>query len=87
MTACKEQLVNDSLSTTTCQLQLVNDSLLIQISTDSLTTTAFLSPVFSVSHPSYLEEHDPDSFGIFYARSRAFANFGRVNNDSLPMTV
>jgi hypothetical protein len=79
MTACKEQLVNDSLSTTTCQLQLVNDSLLIQISTDSLTTTAFLSPVFSVSHPSYLEEHDPDSFGIlYYARSRAFANLAEL---------
>jgi hypothetical protein len=30
----------------------------------------FLLPVLSVSHPSYLEEQDPDSFGIlFYARS------------------
>jgi hypothetical protein len=39
----------------------------------------FLSPVLSVSHPSYLEEHDPGSFGVlFYATSGAYANLASM---------
>jgi hypothetical protein len=45
----------------------------------------FLSPVLSVSHPSWLEEHDPDSFGIlFYARSRASVNLAEAGSSGTP---
>jgi hypothetical protein len=45
-----------------------------------------LAPVLSVSIPSWLEEHDPDSFGIlFYARSGAFANLVEAGCSGTPL--